>query len=274
MKPMHQRSNSRRKGISLIEVLVVLAVLAFLLGILLMSIPKLKRTATKVECQNNLRRLGIAMHDIHDAMGIMPPIAGDYPKNSKSEGTLCFYILPYIEEVNLYKAGFAGNGGYSVWKGNIFRTRLKAFVCPQDTSAPEDGLYKNWLATSNYAANFQVFGDGSKGFARIPATFLDGTSNTMIFAERYQMCKNTPCAWGYPAIYYWAPMFAYYSQGKFQTQPTEAVCNPALAQSPHSAGINVGLGDASVRLVSKDLSPSTWWAACTPAAGDILGTDW
>ena len=57
-----------------------------------------------------------------------------------------------------------------------------------------------------------------------------------MFAQRYQMCNDSPCGWGYASLYYWAPMFGYYSQAKFQNAPTQTECDPALAQSIGSSG--------------------------------------
>ena len=88
------------------------------------------------------------------------------------------------------------------------------------------------------------------------------------------MCQGHPCAWGYSSLYYWAPMFAYYSQGKFQNMPAQEQCNPALAQSLDPAGILVGLGDGSTRLVSDNISPQTWGYACDPNDGQVFGPDW
>jgi hypothetical protein len=110
--------------------------------------------------------------------------------------------------------------------------------------------------------------------ASIPASFPDGTSNTIVFAERYQMCKGNPCAWGYSSLYTWAPMFAFYTKGKFQNAPRQDDCNPALPQSADSSGIQVALGDGSARMVNESISPETWWNATDPADGNPLGSDW
>jgi prepilin-type processing-associated H-X9-DG protein len=53
-----------------------------------------------------------------------------------------------------------------------------------------------------------------------------------------------------------------------------ANCNGGIASSPHTGGINVGLGDGSVRFVSGSISTTTWWSALTPAGGEVLGSDW
>jgi prepilin-type N-terminal cleavage/methylation domain-containing protein len=261
----------KRAGISLIEVLVVLAVLAAIAGWLMMAMPQARMAAAQSQCQNNLRQIGIAMHNINDSRGKLPPIVGPMSANEKGYGTIFYHFLPYIEQDPLYKTGVDKDGGYYVWNRKVFSNRVKTYLCPDDKSGPENGLYKDYLAPCNYAGNWQVFGEGN---ARIPATFQDGTSNTIAFTERYQMCHGTPMAWGYPGLYYWSPTFAYYSHGKFHTTPSQEECDPALAQTPHRAGIAVGMGDASSRTVSPDLSNQTWWAACTPAAGDILGADW
>jgi hypothetical protein len=60
----------------------------------------------------------------------------------------------------------------------------------------------------------------------------------------------------------------------FQVQPTQKACNRFLASTPHSAGMVVCMGDDSVRTISDAVSNNTYWFACTPAGGEILGPDW
>ncbi|HTU91221.1 MAG TPA: DUF1559 domain-containing protein, partial [Gemmataceae bacterium] len=137
--------------------------------------------------------------------------------------------------------------------------------------APPDYLYDGWLALCNYPANYLVFG---KGGNRYPASIPDGTSNTIFFAQRYQMCNGQPHAWGYDAWYYWAPMFAYYSTELFQVMPAAKDCDLERAQSLSRDGIQVGLGDGSVRFITPKLSAQTWLFACEPNDGFPLGADW
>jgi hypothetical protein len=68
-------------------------------------------------------------------------------------------------------------------------------------------------------------------------------------------------------------MYAHYSAAKFQVTPAAVDCDPTLAQTPHPAGMIVGMADASARVLSNSISPQTWWYACTPAGGEILGPD-
>jgi prepilin-type N-terminal cleavage/methylation domain-containing protein len=263
---MLRRPLPPRRGFSLIELLVIIAVIAILIGLLLPAVQKVRGAAARTQCTNNLRQLCLAMHNLNDTYKVMPSIAGPFPAGTKNYGTLFYHTLPFIEEQPLW----AASRNY-VWNNGTYSKPVRTFLCPADGSVPPNNKYKDWLATCNYAANWQVFG---KAGASIPRTFVDGTSNTLMFAERYQMCNGTPCAWGYPGVYYWSPTFAYYTHGKFQTQPAQSKCNPALAQSVHQAGIPVGLGDGSVRLLSSQISPQTWWYACTPNGGESLGSDW
>jgi hypothetical protein len=255
------------KGFSLIELLVILAMFIFLAGLLLPAVQKGNEAANRARCTNNLRQIVLAMHQCADTYkGELPAIAGPYPKAQKNYGTILFHFLPYIEQNDLYKR----SKGY-VWKDRANTVMVNTFLCPSDDMEPGENQYKGSLATCNYAANWQVFGNGG---ARLPASFPDGTSNTIVFAERYQVCNDKPCAWGYPGVYYWAPLYAYYSHAKFQIAPSEADCNPALAQTPHPGGIVVALGDGSSRILTEAISPQTWWYANTPNGGEVLGSDW
>src|SRR5262249_54953700 len=102
----------------------------------------------------------------------------------------------------------------------------------------------------------------------------DGTSNTLMVTERYQLCNNQPCAWGYSGETDWAPLFAYTSFGKFQLMPSQDQCNPSLPQTSHRNGIQVAMCDGSARSVSPAITATTWQYATDPADGHPLGPDW
>jgi hypothetical protein len=108
----------------------------------------------------------------------------------------------------------------------------------------------------------------------IPHTFADGTSNTLLFAEKYARCGEGGSLWGRAEMDLWQPAFAAWSKAPFQARPSAAECDPRRASTPFAAGMQVALADASVRTVAAAVSPQTWWAACTPAEGEILGNDW
>ena len=277
-------SGQMRRGFTLVQLLVSLAIFAFLTGIALPAIQKNRQAADRMKCSNNLKEIMIAVHNCADTNGAnLPPLAGHYPKPNLEKdngyGTVLFHLLPYIEQDDLYKKSLDDDTKvYSVWNSGTYAARIKTYVCPADNSA-KDGLFEGWLATTSYAASFEVFGDAEaearlQAIHRFPAFVTDGTSNTIFFAERYQSCNGEPNGWGYSGDSIRAPGFNLFDFTYFQVTPSAKECVPGTPQSAHERGMNVGMGDGSSRFVNEKLSWSTWRAACTPNAGDLLGADW
>jgi prepilin-type N-terminal cleavage/methylation domain-containing protein len=148
-----------------------------------------------------------------------------------------------------------------------------------------------------YGANFRGY---PNPVGSIRTTFTDGASNTIMWAEKYARCGTgrSPANdwngtwWNYgwvqdPTWHLGSPFFACDYQGTypnaigpqsiFQNNPVpfdHPFCDPARAQSPRASGILVLLGDGSTRLISPGIDGGTWWAACTPAKGDMLSGEW
>ena len=259
---------SRRSGFTMIELLVILGILLFLLGFLVPVVQRVRSAASRSQSLNNLKQLALALHATNDVYKKLPPVVGSFPVMNEKKGTLFFHILPFIEQDNVYRRAEG-----DVTRNATYGMIIPTFLNPKDKSAPPNNRYKGWLATTSYAANWMVFGHTDGGTASIPRTFPDGTSNTLVFAERYQMCNGSPCAWGYSSLYTWAPMFGYYSKGKFQNAPTQEQCNPELPQAIDPAGIQVAMGDGSARLIHERISSETWWNATDPADGNPIGQD-
>jgi prepilin-type N-terminal cleavage/methylation domain-containing protein len=315
--PLRASAFRFRRGFTLIELLVVIAIIAVLIGLLLPAVQQVRAAAARAQCSNNLHQLGIAAHNAHDNFGHLPPAFGYYPMNTNSVGNgygnPFFHLLPFIEQQALYQKSThlpPLPAHYQASNGGLPTHPLKNYVCPSDPSATSDGKAvqgplgqsATWAAGC-YAANVQVLGiignsitgavSSYQGCARIPASFTDGTSQTILFAEKYAVCGKSGSLWDAYDIGKggvtsdWRPLLAdslNWGPGavgpgaKFQLKPnpfmSPAVCNPALAQSAHNGGIVVCLSDASVRFVSSGVSGTTWWAALTPSAGDLPGADW
>jgi prepilin-type N-terminal cleavage/methylation domain-containing protein len=271
-----------RSGFTLIELLVVIAIIAILIGLLLPAVQKVREAAARTQCSNNLKQVSLACHNCNDTYaGKLPPLFGNFPAGSANTGTVFYYLLPFIEQDNLFR-GSTVNGVSSpsnVVAGSnppvqAYSTVLKNFLCPSDSSAPGNvhPVGKFTFATSNYAANPLVFIPG----AGIPSSFPDGTSNTIVFAERYQNCNNTWFYWGVsPVPLTKPPRFNVPASGlPFQVKPAIQDCDPTRANGPHTGGMQTGLGDGSVRSLSGGLSLLTFQRACDPADGQPLGSDW
>src|SRR5262245_49788314 len=246
--------NRRRTAVTLIEIVAVLGILLFLFAMFAPFMMQVRTAASRNQGLNNLKIISLsAIHcaDVHRSR--LPPIAGI--GGDGVHGSVLFHILPFMEQMELHRRG-------DVWSAGTISMPLPFYVDPRDKSAPPDNKFENWLATTNYAGNWMVFKTGEN---RFPASIPDGTSNTFMFAERYQVCNGTPCGWAYDRVYYWAPMFGRYSTGKFQTTPSAADCDPGLPQSLDAGGILVVCCDGSAHIISDRISPQLWNLLVDPA---------
>jgi prepilin-type N-terminal cleavage/methylation domain-containing protein len=95
------RANSRRPGFSLIELLVVVAIIAILIGMLLVAVQKAREAANRASCSNNLHQLGLAFHYFHDSNGYMPTENTDPALNITQHVSFYVQLLPYVDADNL-----------------------------------------------------------------------------------------------------------------------------------------------------------------------------
>jgi prepilin-type N-terminal cleavage/methylation domain-containing protein len=193
--------------------------------------------------------------------------------------------------------------GYQTWGASSYAFNVLVFcrVWQSDQPPPGHPKYDYGHYMFDYVPEDQPnailhAGDGQ---ARLSASISDGTSNTILFAEKYARCKNgdTEVHDGGSFWAYWnayslpTPKFGPYHPAfevdyfnpngigltsKFLLQPNPYLsnCDPTYASTGHSGGIQVGMADGSARNISDGISAATWWAACTPSHDDLLGSDW
>lgn len=237
------------------------------------------------------------------------PITVPGPYRGASAFTVFGWLLPYLEEQAVFdKARNDPDGAALGWPTDGLCYPIRAYQCPNEqVPAGPNGIgMGNYVQTAiggdprpwgfgNYAANYFFFGNPATGNVQgnnRMDSFPDGLSQIVMMAERYGTCGNTGVTgqtyndlWG-DSTSYWRPVFCinnlqrtptgpgYPACSMFQVQPNWLYgCDAKVAQSPHTV-MNVGLGDGSVRGLSRNLNPAIWAAACDPRDGVVLGADW
>jgi len=252
-------------------------------------------------------------------------------------GNTFWHLFPYMEQDNLYKNAKGttkdGTTGQNVTVQapnfpvkdstgvviytNAYMASVKTMVCPSDPGVGRANTVGYMDGDGSYAYNWQVFGkhstdgvaDSTKAVTdptiwfntpRIPSSFPDGQSQTILFAEKYASCdygtsKLGGNQWGRYDIssllqIYFQPQVGLLAQGfpssesqytpypnimKFQIQPTPftgatSICNPEISQTPHTGGMQACLGDGSVRNFASGTSDLIWWLYLRPDDGQVI----
>ncbi|MCA9059295.1 MAG: DUF1559 domain-containing protein [Planctomycetaceae bacterium] len=300
---------ARSRGFTLIELLVVIAIIAILIALILPAVQQAREAARRTQCRNNLKQIGLALHNYHDAHGCFPPgwIAVDpvtrmhaahHAGSGVGWGTM---ILPYLEQVNLYNQ-FNPN----VWISDplnkpFLNTTVPTYLCPSDPQPErwqieEEGSPGTVLAelpTANYIGAFGT--EELDGCENPPGTapvatngqcrgngilyhnsrtkmrdITDGTTNTFVVGER----RTNPDLGWYST---WAGMVPEGEEsfqrilGSADHAPNDPSAHFDDFSSVHTGGAQFLLGDGSCRFISENIDRKVYQSLATIRGGEVVG---
>ncbi len=319
---MNQPSSSRiRRGFTLIELLVVIAIIAVLIALLLPAVQAAREAARRAQCTNNLKQIGLAMHNYHESRGALP--GADMVFNVTEISALA-QALPYLEQSPIYNSINFDFYYDTPPNATAMMTSISSFICPSDQpdSMPSMGGQTNYMASMGSGIVWQAaiggnaslpqpngvfYGNSSTNFAAI----TDGLSNTAFFSERRLADGNNGII---------NPVSDVFFSPAFPTTPAQAIqacqavdiydpssqfplfmgapwlcgqhvftevmppngrsCGFFIAlravmppSSYHPGGVNLLLGDGSVRFVKDSINLVNWQALGSRAGGEIISSD-
>jgi prepilin-type N-terminal cleavage/methylation domain-containing protein/prepilin-type processing-associated H-X9-DG protein len=185
-------------GFTLIELLVVIAIIAVLIALLLPAVQSAREAARRAQCTNNLKQIGLAMHNYHQAFGAFPPGSSRGPYDLQgntwawNNWSAQAMLLSFIEQNPLYNAvnfmvppvaSFDG----SSFSNTVLLMRISSFLCPSDGNAGKryiNSYYGSMGTSIGYTTQSRSNGIFAMVTGRSIQDIIDGTSNTIAFSER------------------------------------------------------------------------------------------
>jgi prepilin-type N-terminal cleavage/methylation domain-containing protein/prepilin-type processing-associated H-X9-DG protein len=302
-------------GFTLVELLVVITIIGILIALLLPAVQAAREAARRMQCTNNLKQIGMALHMHHEQRGVFPvgffwgPKCVVAEKGYGAEATWITYLLPYIEQNNLYAEidwdygfGWVNAGSHVLLP--VTSASIPLMICP--SIGPVNPIFDAMYARGNYAGN-NGRGPMDEGIAATnrketgvfflnsttsAASVKDGLSNTAFVAEIVTVSgEDFRGVLHYPEgpLYHYndTPNSATYDEIRqgVCVNVQQAPCDGSLftttmnrrltmtARSVHPGGVNLLLGDGSVHFASDNINLSAWQAIGTPNGNESVQAD-
>jgi prepilin-type N-terminal cleavage/methylation domain-containing protein/prepilin-type processing-associated H-X9-DG protein len=296
---MSRKTRNQCRGFTLIELLVVIAIIGILVALLVPAVQEVREAASRTQCANNLKQIGLALHGYHDVNHQFPP-SSTSSKTGKHHSWVPF-ILPYLEQAGLSKKYNFNKNWYSPSNNKAVRTQLAIFQCPSqplanviDSTITPNAACGDYAATKGVSTHLvqlgfirstNLRGVMQKNQGTRMRQITDGTSNTIMVAED----AGRPVLYlaggfdvpGYAFGGPWADnLNAFYLNGSSWDGtvipgPCPMNCtNDREIYSFHDGGANVVFADGGVRYLGSSINIASLAALITRAGGEsITGSD-
>ncbi len=293
------RARQRPYGFTLIELLVVIAIIAILIALLLPAVQQAREAARRSQCKNNLKQLGLALHNYHDSHGVFPPGWVARTPAGYSDANYCntmgvnhqapwtVQILPFLDQAPLYQSfnlslPFSDNSNGTQAPNGPLVKRVTVYQCPSNPSVSQWEIHLDYMGVmggKTVAAgspDCTVSGQPDRVFARNGVLYhnsrigfrdiIDGSSNVFLVGEnRYfpDQAGVTYRGWASSPKAGGFPMTNAMSWDQINLIPVTTAPGTKMCRgfsSYHTGGCHMLFGDGSTRFLSENMDLGTYWS--------------